>query len=449
MVAEIGKKKKYLEGTDGWYFLDNDSNQVLKEIQGLSPQSQLAAEKWVALNKVRQSIAIAKGVKLLTYVVPNKHSVFSKYLPKSIKISDSRLISKVMGYKPDNFIYEHEIFCDDDDTFHKTDTHWTDYGAYLAYRTIAEELNFEGYVDLPKSSFLLKEFVGDLRPGNVLENSLFNTKLPSSDLIYDNGIQHVGRIRSWVNESSGTDRVLLIFGGSSTNQIIQFFTETIKTVVHIWTQSIDWSLVSDFHADYVINLPRERFMTSVPKDDMRFDYRQTASLKYLEGGKYFDATEAANNNKYFSGLSVQSSLECLSHSIADMTYQEYLDSFGSNKMFRNLPKLYLFELITYLDSIGSKDDVISDVEFHSFLKGLEVLPISKTANYSARLGGALIGKLDIDLLRDSAIALESISIEKAYQLMSIAHRLRPKGPLIKQKLDSYEKKINLTLEVKK
>ncbi|GLX81290.1 hypothetical protein [Thalassotalea eurytherma] len=45
---------------------------------------------------------------------------------------------------------------------------------------------------------------------------------------------------------------------------------------------------------------------------------------------------------------------------------------------------------------------------------------------------------DIDALRDEAIRLESTDIVRAHKFMALAHQARPGGPLIKQKLDSYQ-----------
>lgn len=47
--------------------------------------------------------------------------------------------------------------------------------------------------------------------------------------------------------------------------------------------------------------------------------------------------------------------------------------------------------------------------------------------------------LDVDTLKNSAIALESTDLKKAYKLMLMAHKAKPNGPYIKKKLDKYKK----------
>ena len=52
-----------------------------------------------------------------------------------------------------------------------------------------------------------------------------------------------------------------------------------------------------------------------------------------------------------------------------------------------------------------------------------------------------ISKKEVDAIRDAAIALESIDIEKSMSLMKVVFRIRPDGPLIKRKMIEYKKKL--------
>ncbi|WP_024597639.1 MULTISPECIES: hypothetical protein [unclassified Pseudoalteromonas] len=53
------------------------------------------------------------------------------------------------------------------------------------------------------------------------------------------------------------------------------------------------------------------------------------------------------------------------------------------------------------------------------------------------------GKHEIDLFRDAAVLLEVSDINMAYELMMLANKLRPTGPFIKEKLNEYEKLVNI------
>lgn len=67
-------------------------------------------------------------------------------------------------------------------------------------------------------------------------------------------------------------------------------------------------------------------------------------------------------------------------------------------------------------------------------------PLNKKKN--ATHNGTEISNEEIDLLRDSAINLESINLEKSLSLMELAHKLRPTGPFIMKKISDYKKILN-------
>ncbi|MEZ9835555.1 hypothetical protein AB4341_18795 [Vibrio breoganii] len=50
--------------------------------------------------------------------------------------------------------------------------------------------------------------------------------------------------------------------------------------------------------------------------------------------------------------------------------------------------------------------------------------------------------VNVDFLRDCAVALEKVDLNKSYKLMSMAHKARPCGHFIKRKLKEYEKTLS-------
>lgn len=48
----------------------------------------------------------------------------------------------------------------------------------------------------------------------------------------------------------------------------------------------------------------------------------------------------------------------------------------------------------------------------------------------------------IDAIRDAAIFYENTDLNTALELMTVAHRLRPKGTVIIRKLEEYKKKLD-------
>jgi hypothetical protein len=63
----------------------------------------------------------------------------------------------------------------------------------------------------------------------------------------------------------------------------------------------------------------------------------------------------------------------------------------------------------------------------------EILPLIEFA-FSATIDDSYA-----DVCRDAAVSFEQSSIGMAYKLMSLAHQIRPHGPVIKKKLADYKK----------
>lgn len=51
-------------------------------------------------------------------------------------------------------------------------------------------------------------------------------------------------------------------------------------------------------------------------------------------------------------------------------------------------------------------------------------------------------RADIIRMRDTAVSLEDIDIQAAYQLMTLALKYRPKGPFMQRKVKEYAEIIN-------
>ena len=81
-----------------------------------------------------------KNIDLYYVVVPNKSSVYYEFLPNNIHVSEDyfdTVYKKMKNEKAINNLYynldllrkmksEHE-------TYYRTDTHWTDFGAYIYF----------------------------------------------------------------------------------------------------------------------------------------------------------------------------------------------------------------------------------------------------------------------------------------------------------------------------
>ena len=131
-----------LIGRDGWLFYQTDS--VINDYRGtdLFTESELARWKQVLCD--RRDWLARRGIRYVFVIAPNKHSVYSENMPRSItRVSEqSRLeqLADVLERETDlTFINLLDPLLAEKSrqrVFHKTDTHWNACGAFLGAQEI-------------------------------------------------------------------------------------------------------------------------------------------------------------------------------------------------------------------------------------------------------------------------------------------------------------------------
>lgn len=131
--------EKVIDIKNGWKFLGNSYSNALSESKGLVvfsrkelkqlKQNLLERKRWLNEQKIEFYIAIA----------PNKHSVYGDMIPikkydRLTKIQQLDSLCKTINI---NFINLGNQFPKDKSQrlYHKTDSHWNDYGGYYGFRS--------------------------------------------------------------------------------------------------------------------------------------------------------------------------------------------------------------------------------------------------------------------------------------------------------------------------
>jgi alginate O-acetyltransferase complex protein AlgJ len=135
--------QKVVEGTNGWYFLGDDNSNEIKESKGIENFSQ--EELKSSLQKIlsHQSWLRKQDIEFYLAVAPNKTSVYGEYLPirKSEKETQVEQL-KFASLNNFNFVDLKSNFslARQRRLYHKTDSHWNDYGAFLGYTALIEKI---------------------------------------------------------------------------------------------------------------------------------------------------------------------------------------------------------------------------------------------------------------------------------------------------------------------
>jgi alginate O-acetyltransferase complex protein AlgJ len=297
VLSLSGENEKVLLGRADWLFLQGDTNDVIGQHTGRVVLGNERRQAWGRTLTLRRSAAEDRGVIWLCIVIPDKESVYAEYLPVEIDPSARRPVHDFLEVAEQSrapVVYALSSLEEqkrDRELYPKTDTHWNHRGAYVAYRTICDELLGRGVkldiLEEDSMSWSEECVAGDLgskmHPGPVLSiTSRAHLKSPRAKLVHDNGIQNHGRV--WIYERSDYDgATCVVFGESFVENLLPFLKETFRRLVVVHTSLFVSEIVDRERADVVLSFPLERFLIRVPDDDDAF--RQLSEMAGSKGGE--------------------------------------------------------------------------------------------------------------------------------------------------------------------
>lgn len=265
-----------LQGKGSWLFLKNDSNDVINQITGGYHINEHFLYSWRNLLSLRKAFFDKKGIKYHYLCVPNKECVKSKYLPDGLLLSENRPISRLSDILDktleSQFSYPlTELSNSTHSTFPRGDSHWNQYGAYIAYSVMMKQMGFENIIHEKDVEFLTVQRTGDLisklEPGATEEFLICKFNIPSSiEIEHDNRINNRGKLIIINNPLALNDSTLVLFRDSFGSALIHFLARTFSRVVSVWQPNIDWNIIEEERPQYVISQQAERFMIQVPDD---------------------------------------------------------------------------------------------------------------------------------------------------------------------------------------
>jgi len=134
-------------GKDGWLFYS--ARRIMDDYQGRHPFTDADLRRWQRLLEERRDWLASKDIRYVFVVAPEKSSIYPEHLPDEIgknrgTMRLDQLVAYVRAHSDVEVIDLRETFLaeksDGELLFRKTDTHWSDLGAFLAYRTVVEKL---------------------------------------------------------------------------------------------------------------------------------------------------------------------------------------------------------------------------------------------------------------------------------------------------------------------
>jgi len=276
LVGSIEGKFKILEGSDGWLFLDNDTNKSVEQYTGKLKLSRTAKSDWKQYFLSLDNFSSSMNIPVCVLVAPSKEMVYEEFYPYSF--SDRAPIQTLKKLVPDslNFVLPIEDFKTlQQRSFRVCDTHWTLHGARLAAQLVASKLS-------TKSINELDIFSDDVYQNRVVSGDLGSKLYPSRRheedsltnfsykrcVVFDNNIDNFGRIIVMSNEHAIIKGSLLIFGSSSSYTMFHFLCRLYTEVVFIHSAgNIDQKIIKVVNPDCICVQTNARFVIKAPKFD--------------------------------------------------------------------------------------------------------------------------------------------------------------------------------------
>lgn len=248
--------ERVMFGRDKWLFYNSSEERMYRSYSRTSPLSRDNLKKLVDQWEERKRIYNVEGRKYGLAFWPNKHSIYSEYLPASMKMQIRDTLSRadqiIKFIKTNN---RDILFTDVRPKlinskgkhllYHKFDTHWNEYGAFLAYQDFFKQNPQLGIVPKSKEDFTivwqdygggeLIQMLGIRNKGFFIEkNPKFALKEHSGQIEYlpIDGFPRLTVITK--NELCNNKLRALVFRDSFTNSLIPFISLHFNEVYYIW-----------------------------------------------------------------------------------------------------------------------------------------------------------------------------------------------------------------------
>jgi hypothetical protein len=301
------EEEKVAEGKDGWLYLTRDTNHVMDQHTGRLQFSDRQLDDWRHVLETRRAWLARRDIPYFFIVPPNPHAVYPEYLPDDVVTVAERPVLQLIRHLREHASKAQIIYPLDelvahkpqDPVYIKTDSHWNELGAFIAYKRLMREVSQAvGVRDIGWQQLAVSrsEQVGDL--GGKLEPPRTSTQLFvdvrgwQAHYAFDNRVRVTGRrIEYRCKLAPGV--TCLIHGDSFTEKLLHVLAESFGHTVFCQMPSLDFQVVQQVRPDVVIGMQNERFLLDVPYDATAPTQAELAAAKHAQGKLYGPRTHTA------------------------------------------------------------------------------------------------------------------------------------------------------------
>ena len=244
-----GSSSRWYQGKEKWLFLGNTYDDTVAKLKLASSPTQKSIEREADLFTNLARAAETENTSVVLLIGPNKSTIYPEYLPDEIKLSEQRYV-KYFTERLDA-IENFSVVDPVEDLlgakenagllYYRTDTHWNDKGAFLAFSTLADRQNWP----VPEVSFETgTPHLGDLIRISELESFPVTTgdswkiswaaepNLTTKPLV-NQPETSFGRAKIVMNNTPLAEKTVWIIGDSFTTAIAPYIDATFKEVHYL------------------------------------------------------------------------------------------------------------------------------------------------------------------------------------------------------------------------
>ena len=321
-----GGEMSVIEGRDGWLFIGE-----FEGIDALAIYTDPAAipdsiyQAWVTTLTRRREYFEQAGITYLSFLVPDTCLVYPDKLPADVTMASTTPFQRLAALLDDETRAQCVYALDDlvagraeHDTFQSTDSHWTDWGAYLGYRAAMRHLAREVpnlYVLEPdRLEWVYRPSFGAL--GAMLTPERSETLRMAR--VVDDPTERVCNVHSHVRDAYSVfeqDRpdlpTAVIFRDSAMTAASKFFAQSFRRTVFVSSpNTVLYDLIEREQPDVVIHEFGVRRILHAPNEPTTSDFRgvfgdlllddpkavadQRRARSLMEGGKPEEALRASD-----------------------------------------------------------------------------------------------------------------------------------------------------------
>lgn len=264
-------------GRDGFLFQKFDA--AFEQIGGLALLGRAQLARWVNQIEARDAWCAVRGIDYRMLVVPEKHVVYPDKLPDGAHVAEVRPINQIIGAlgptPRSHLIYPAVALSDAravEDSFLRTDVHWTHYGAYVGYRALMASLPpvyqraVVGEEALVRGDYRVMGDLGvrlDPVP-NERGISIGHGGHHRFRRVFDNRAFGRGQTEIFENDDARLPRCVL-FRDSNASAMLQYLAMHFSRLVVVSSTEFFYDLVREEKPDVVITEMTERYL-AVPAD---------------------------------------------------------------------------------------------------------------------------------------------------------------------------------------